>query len=76
VSTQFQCWSCVDPVSLGLCGNPGCVSTLDRVVVCQHSIRSPFNEIILGWVLESTHIVTRLLSLMNFTCRVLSTVKT
>jgi hypothetical protein len=33
---------------LGLCGNPVYVSTLDCVVVCQHSIRSPFNELIFG----------------------------
>jgi hypothetical protein len=30
-----ESWSCVDPVYLGLGGNPSCVSTLDRVVVCQ-----------------------------------------
>jgi hypothetical protein len=34
--------------SLGLCVNSGCVSTLDRVVVCKHLIHSPFNELIVG----------------------------
>jgi hypothetical protein len=64
VSIQFQCcyvlvvcrssfrvvvsWSCVNPVSSGLCGNPSCLSTLDRMVVCQHSIHSPFNDLIFG----------------------------
>jgi hypothetical protein len=41
-----ESWSCVDLVSLELCGNSGCASTMDRVVVCQHSILFPFNELI------------------------------
>jgi hypothetical protein len=47
--------SCVDRVlvllSLGRVSTLffwGCMSSLDRVVVCQHSILSPFNELIFG----------------------------
>jgi hypothetical protein len=56
--------ACVDQGLLRLCVNLrscGCVPTLDRV--------SPFNELILGWVLGSTHIVISLLKFMNTKCR-------
>jgi hypothetical protein len=64
-----EAWLCVDPLSVLWCLNRvltqflwGCVSTLDHVVVCQHSICSPFNELIFGLeILELTHLVTRLL---------------
>jgi hypothetical protein len=46
------------------------VSTSNRVVVCHHSIVwSVFNELIFRWKLGSTHIVNRLLKLMNTKCR-------
>jgi hypothetical protein len=48
VMIGFESWSCADPVLVGLCGNPSCVSTLDRAVVCQPSILSPDNELIFG----------------------------
>jgi hypothetical protein len=49
------------------------VSTSGRVVVCQPSIMiSLFSELILGWALGSTHIVIRLLKLINTKCRLLS----
>jgi hypothetical protein len=51
-------WLCV---SLWSCG---CVPTLHRV--------SLFNELILGWELGSTHIVNRMLKLINSKCRMLS----
>jgi hypothetical protein len=48
-------------------GRVVCVATLDPVL---------FNELIFGLgFLVSTHIVTRLLNLMNLTCRLLSAVK-
>jgi hypothetical protein len=50
-----ESWWCVDLVPLGLCVNTRSVP--------------PFNELILGWELESTHTVTRLLKLINLTCR-------
>jgi hypothetical protein len=83
VVVGIEAWSCLNPVSvllsLGrvstqwLCVNPGLVSTLDRVLMCLHSIHSLFNELIFGLgFLELTHIVNMWLKLMNFTCRVLS----
>jgi hypothetical protein len=49
------------------------VSTLGHAVVCQILIVcSFFNKLILGWELGSTHIVNRLLKLMNTKCRMLS----
>jgi hypothetical protein len=50
------------------------VSTSSRVIVCQPSIMiSFFGELFLGWELGSTHIVIRLLKLINTKCRLLST---
>jgi hypothetical protein len=60
-----------------VCVNHGllrfCVNLWSCGFVLALDLVSPFNELILGWQLGSTHMVNRLLKLMNTKCRMLST---
>jgi hypothetical protein len=60
-----------------VCVNHGllrfCVNLWSCGLVLALDLVSPFNELILGWQLGSTHMVNRLLKLMNTKCRMLST---